>query len=199
MDDVTGSYEVGSSDVLEQEADVVPCPICRKTFLVKDIEVTAWYTCVSCNHFVFLGLASYQFSTGLGFCLHVNLSWFSCFCGRHMHQNAMNTVKRRFHLTSCVYLSRAAALRWPHRARSKYRKGGDRATCTTPIAQAWISGIVFCYWYQFWRVSCVFWERRGVLSGWVLKGDIEVRRYRDMAAELRVHLHRERTSQLQTY
>jgi hypothetical protein len=41
MDDVTGSYEVGSSDVLEQEAEVVPCPICRKTFLVKDIEVTA--------------------------------------------------------------------------------------------------------------------------------------------------------------
>ncbi|XP_023725068.1 uncharacterized protein LOC111874060 isoform X3 [Cryptotermes secundus] len=41
MDDVTGSYEVGSSDVLEQEADVVPCPICRKTFLVKDIEAHA--------------------------------------------------------------------------------------------------------------------------------------------------------------
>lgn len=41
MDDVTGSYEVGSSDVLEQEAEVVPCPICRKTFLIKDIEVKA--------------------------------------------------------------------------------------------------------------------------------------------------------------
>ena len=41
MDDVKGPYEVGSSDVLEQEADVVPCPICRKTFVVKDIEVTS--------------------------------------------------------------------------------------------------------------------------------------------------------------
>jgi hypothetical protein len=41
MGDVTGVYEVGSSDVLGQEAEVVPCPICRKTFLVKDIEVTA--------------------------------------------------------------------------------------------------------------------------------------------------------------
>jgi hypothetical protein len=41
MDDVIGAYEVGSSGVLEREADVVPCPICRKTFLVKDIEVIA--------------------------------------------------------------------------------------------------------------------------------------------------------------
>lgn len=41
MDDITEAYEVGSGDVLEQDAEVVPCPICRKTFLVKDIEAHA--------------------------------------------------------------------------------------------------------------------------------------------------------------
>jgi hypothetical protein len=61
---------------LEQEAEVVPCPICRKTFLVKDIEVTAWYIYVSCNHFAFHDLWSHQLFTGFGFCLHVNLNCF---------------------------------------------------------------------------------------------------------------------------
>lgn len=152
MDDVIGAYEVGSSGVLEREADVVPCPICRKTFLVKDIEVIAWDNYVSCNHFAFLDLWSHHVFTGVGFCLHTDLIFFSFFCGRHMHQSAMNTVKRRFRPMRCRYLNRAATLRWPRRAHSKYRKCDNHAMCA--IVQAWISGIVFFYWYQFWRVSC---------------------------------------------
>jgi hypothetical protein len=37
--DVAGACEVGSSDVTEQRAEVVACPICRKTFPAKVIEV----------------------------------------------------------------------------------------------------------------------------------------------------------------
>jgi len=50
VDDITVVYDVENSCV-EQDTELIPCPICRKTFATKDIEVTSAYIykCSSIN------------------------------------------------------------------------------------------------------------------------------------------------------
>lgn len=42
VDDITVVYDVENSCV-EQDTELIPCPICRNTFATKDIEVTSAY------------------------------------------------------------------------------------------------------------------------------------------------------------
>jgi len=44
VDDITVVYDVGNSCV-EQDTELIPCPICRKMFATKDIEVTSACIC----------------------------------------------------------------------------------------------------------------------------------------------------------
>jgi hypothetical protein len=51
MGDMTVVYDVGSTGDMDLNSELVPCPICRKTFPAKDIEVTSCYSfiCNKCN------------------------------------------------------------------------------------------------------------------------------------------------------
>jgi hypothetical protein len=55
VDDITVVDDVENSCV-EQDTKLVPCPICRKTFATKDIEVTSAYIyrCSATNKHAFM-------------------------------------------------------------------------------------------------------------------------------------------------
>lgn len=61
MDDITVVYDVENSCV-EQDTELIPCPICRKTFATKDIEVTSAYIykCSATNKHAFMCQPSIQ-------------------------------------------------------------------------------------------------------------------------------------------